>query len=86
MVVGLVSKSTDFTGQPLNATLDLLSNPGVVISNTLFSVHLFCAFTAALRSWKLNGTRPSIYCAGSFDTSTHSNFWAAIVSPRALKL
>ena len=86
MVVGPVRKSTDFTGQPLTATLDLLSNPGVVISNTWFSVDLFSAFAAALRSLKVNGTWPSIDCAGSFDTSTHSNFRAATVSPRALKL
>ena len=71
MVVGVVSKSTDFTGQPLKSTRDLASNAGVVTSNTWFDVNLVNAFDAAWRSLKANGTRPSMYCVGSFDTSTH---------------
>ena len=86
MVVGLVGKSTDFTGQPLNSCRALASNAGVVTSNTWLSVNLVNAFAAALRLLKTKGARPSMYCAGSFDTSTHSNFWAVTVSPRALKL
>ena len=83
-MVGLVSKSTVFTGQPLNSDLALVSNAGSRISKTWFSVNLSIAFFAAPRSLKANGTNPSMYCVESFDTSTHSNFWAAMVSPRAL--
>ena len=71
MMVGTLSKSTGFTGQPLNSGLALGSNAGVVISNTWFSVNLVNAFAAAWRSLKTKGTKPSMYCAGSFDTSTH---------------
>ena len=82
-MVGLASKSTVFKGQPLNSDLVLVSKAGCVISKTWFSVNLSIAFCAALRSLKVNGTNPSMYCAESFDTITHSNFWAAMVSPRA---
>ena len=71
MVAGIASKSTGFTGQPLNSGRALASNAGVVNSNTWFSADLIGAFVAAWLSLKLKGTKPSMYCAGSFDTSTH---------------
>ena len=44
MVVGLVSKSTDFTGHPLNSFRALASNAGVVISSTSLFLNFSSAF------------------------------------------
>ena len=80
-LVGFVSKGTGFWWRPLNSARALASNAGEVISSTSCSFNLSAAFVAVLRPEKLNGTRPNMYCVGSLDTSTHSNFSAPTVSP-----
>ena len=43
-------------------------------------------FLRAITVLKSNGTKPNMHCSESCDTRTHSNFWAATLSPRAVKV
>ena len=68
-------------GDPLNSGLDRVSKVGVVISQTESALNFSAAVVAALRSLKSKFTKPSMYCSGTWDTSTHWNFCALMVSP-----
>ena len=76
VVVGLDSKTTDLRGDPLNSGLDRVSKAGVVISQTESAVNFSAALVAALRSLKSKDTKPSMYCSGTWDTSTYWSFCA----------